>query len=434
MAAVAAFLVLARIALLARDIVLAAKFGTGSTVDAFNVAFAVINWPTQILVSLMTIALVPALVELGMADSRQDQAKLLGEMNAMALTGAILTAVTLWLLASPLTGLFAGDLSQRTTQSALEFTRGFAPVAGFLVLAGYLGVRLQALRDNSFTLFEGLPALGIIVLVVLGSHGLAQTESRFVLGLLVGAIAQCAALLMLLRRRHEPFGGILPSITAPQWRSIGTAMGAMAIGQVLMSLTIPVDQYFVARLGDGELARFGYASRIVSLVNTLGSVVIGRVLLASFTEKAVGGVHAESLKAAVGWAAAFLAGGLAIALLGQGGLDPVISLIFQRGAFGSDEVGKVADMAAILVFQIPLFLAGMVLVQWYASRRDYTMLLRAAICGLVLKGATIAAGAVLYNANWVLWSTVTLYIGTFGYMAAGLVKRAHSRKQAGAAR
>ena len=68
----------------------------------------------------------------------------------------------------------------------------------------------------------------------------------------------------------------------------------MALGQAVITLTIPMDQGIAARLGPGAVAILGYAGRIVILMTGLGAVVFTRASLPVFSPR--------SRKATIRWA------------------------------------------------------------------------------------------------------------------------------------
>ena len=151
-----------------------------------------------------------------------------------------------------------------------------APVALFMVIvSGYLFARLQSRERYGYSVTEALPALAIALLV---RHPLGRRGSR-------GADPWHARRLSAAgpgARRHHRTRAIRLSARcawrhrSAEWRSLYGAVLLMGLGQLLITATIPIDQGFAARLGEGAVATLGYANRIVTLFSGLATIVAGR--------------------------------------------------------------------------------------------------------------------------------------------------------------
>ena len=80
-------------------------------------------------------------------------------------------------------------------------------------------------------------------------------------------------------KSDPPLGAMRLCHRSAEWRSLYSGVLLMGLGQLLITATIPIDQGFAARLGEGSVATLGYANRIVTLFDGLGTIVAGRALL-----------------------------------------------------------------------------------------------------------------------------------------------------------
>ncbi len=409
-------LIAARGAVLLRDIYMAANFGVSGVVDAFNIAFTIISWPAQVVVSVVTIAVVPLLVRLTAQQAEGERSQLIIELNFTLLVIAMLVAAIILIFVEPLCAMFTSSLDPATAALTLKMTRWFVPLAFLMVVAGYLSARLQALRSNMYTLFEGFPAAAIIGVLLLLDGWFTYQGDNLIFGILFGTCLQCLALIWLLKPSREKLGSVSMRHSSPYWRSLYSAIGTMALGQIILSLVLPIDQYFLARLGDGEVARYGYALRVVSLINMLGTTVIARVLLPSFSDFIARNEFATARRYAIKWAIGLLMIGIVGSVIAQYPIAFVVKILFERGQFTSFDTNQTAAMVKILIFQAPFFLSGQVLVQWFAVNQNYKIMLIGAIFSLFMKILFIILFFNYYGINSILFSMVLIYICSSFYM------------------
>jgi peptidoglycan biosynthesis protein MviN/MurJ (putative lipid II flippase) len=161
----------------------------------------------------------------------------------------------------------------------------------------------------------------------------------------------------------------------------------MAAGQMLLTLTIPIDQGFAARLGEGAVATLGYANRIVTLVTGLGTIVIGRALLPVLSSAVAQQNYAMGRRQATQWALLLFVAGVVIAVVGWLLAALAVRLLFERGAFTADASADVANVLRYGLLQLPFYFGGVVLVQWIAALGRLHILLAVACVALVVKVA-----------------------------------------------
>jgi putative peptidoglycan lipid II flippase len=156
----------------------------------------------------------------------------------------------------------------------------------------------------------------------------------------------------------------------------------MLLAQIIVTSTELLDQFFALRMGEGVLARFSYAQRIMALVLGLTSVVLGRAMLPVFAS--VGDLRA-SFALAQRWAWRFGVLGTLCAVAVVLTAEWAVMLLFERGAFTAKDTQEVAQILRVLALQLPFYLFGIVLVQWLGAAGKAPWLLIAAVMGLLAK-------------------------------------------------
>jgi peptidoglycan biosynthesis protein MviN/MurJ (putative lipid II flippase) len=263
--------------------------------------------------------------------------------------------------------------------------RALAPVAAFVVTAGYCMARLQARQRFAYAFADGVPAVLLIVFVIFDQQ--STTGDALVWGTLAGYALQTLWLGELTRRADPIAETVSLRRQAGEWRLIYGPLFVMAAGQAVLSFTNPLDQWLASDLGEGQIATLGYANRIISLVFAFGSIVVARALLPVLSEAAAQDEWRLGSRQARQWAYLLTALGLAGASVGWLIAPWAVSMLFERGAFTAEDSHGVADALRFGLFQLPFCFGGMALVQWLAVIGRYDVLLWVACVALAVKAA-----------------------------------------------
>jgi len=378
--AIGVLTIVAKLFVAGREIAIAWRFGVSPTVDAYQLAVTIVTWVPMMLVSAGSIVLVPRFVALhGRSTERH---RFIAELNGTLLWLSLALAITIWIIAPVGAGLLGTKARAHTIDLTVRICRMMSPVVWAVVWAGYLSARLQARERFAYTITEAVPALGIAAAVV--APLLTTPEVRLGWATSAGYVAQVAVLALMVRRA-DGVGQVAFTHNAPEWSPLYRDLGVMVLGQVVITLALPIDQAFAARIGAGAVATLGYASRIVVLVTGLGAVVFTRALLPVFSREIVGGDPEAAARHARQWS--FLLAGSGIALFALIWLLApwAVSLFFQRGAFTASDADAVAHVLRFGMVQVPFYLGGLALVQWIAAKGSYSSLLWISCGGLVTK-------------------------------------------------
>jgi putative peptidoglycan lipid II flippase len=365
----------------AREMAIAWRYGISGTVDAYQLALTVTTWLPMMLTSVMTVVLVPRLVAL--QNRPEERRSFVAELNGTVLMLAAFVAALTWVATPAASALLASNDNDQVLHLTTAMSRQMAPVALFTVVVGYLSARLQSRERFAYSVTEAIPAVAIAMLVVvpLAIGG----DSRLVWGTSIGFLLQALVLCVMTQRGDAGLGPVKMRHRSPEWRSLYASLGVMAAGQVVLALSIPIDQAFAARLGAGSVATLGYANRIIILITGFGAVVLARALLPVLSRAAADGSHGLGASQARQWSWLLLALGTAIAaavwLLSSWG----VALVFERGAFTPQDTQAVAGVLRFGVLQLPFYFAGLALVQWMAALGRFAVLLWSACVAVVLK-------------------------------------------------
>jgi putative peptidoglycan lipid II flippase len=391
----------------AKEMAIAAAYGTSVVVDAYAFLTTLLNWPGAILSSVMIMVFVPYLVRLKPRTADEAAAFKREIVGTTLLAGGVVTFVAGCIMFSALSrGLT--DLPPQTASMAKVMLLPMVLTVPFGFIEGFLAANVMAQHRQTNTLLEGVPALCIFILVL-------ALPSRSPVQLAWATFAGCVVQLVLLML-VQPTGERLPrpvlSWRSPAWRGLMQGFGIVLLGSALQSATSVVDQIMIAPLGPGAIATLGYASRVISLLLGLGAIAIARALLPTLSELGTLG-HARARRVASRWVVALFLAGIAVGVAAWGIAPWGIRLLFQRGAFTAEDTAGVVQAFRCGLLQLPFFFAGTVVVQLIASANDYRIFLYCGVISLVTKVAANFLLIPVFGIGGVLLATSVMYAVSF---------------------
>jgi len=379
---------LSRILGFVRDMVLAAEIGVGPPTDAYFAAFQIPDLLNYLLAGgALAIAFTPFYLrtqaERGQGEADDLFRVVLGTLGAITM---VLT-VALWIHADRLVALVFDRFDAETLALTVRLTRIVLPAQVFFVTGGV--VRAVLMAHGRFRTQAAAPLLyngGIIV------GGLATGDIEgFAWGALAGAIlGQWAYPLWDMRKvggvslRVAPWD---PRFHAYLWRAL-----PLMIGVSLTTVDEWYEKYFGGQVGVGVIASLAFARRLMMApVAIIGQAVAAAAL------PALAAMHAEGrgrdLDAAL---LGTLRATVALAVAAAGAVfvlaTPIVTVVYQRGAFGADDVARVAPLLALLALAVPGWVAQQVAVRAFFAREETW---RPMLLGSVLAVAVIPLYLVL---------------------------------------
>lgn len=387
---------------LAKEVLIAMRFGTGVVADVYALAFLLALWPVGLWASVIGGVLVPTYIKF-QADAPRELDVLRAELLGIGALGGLLVGVLVWLALEIAVGSGALGLSLGAAALMSRTAIAFGAMSALGVVNAILNSQLLATRSRHLGLMDGVPSLGVILaLLVLP----IQDPWPLVGGTLAGFAAQTVLLVLAQPpawRRTLPrfqFGsGVWPEV----WRGLSVLL----MSQALISVTGVIDQLSVTGLGTSANAVLGYANRIILLVTSLISLAVSRAILPVLAQHR--GDRAQAWRTTMTWSAGlFLVASSAAAVVAVFA-PTVVKLLFERGSFSAADTQSVAEALRFGVLQIPFFCAGIVLVQYVSATQAYKLFLWGNAVNLLVK---LAANALLipdFGVSGAMLSTAVMY-------------------------
>jgi putative peptidoglycan lipid II flippase len=321
------------------DIIVASLFGMNAVVDVTLLAEDAVTTVIGFVTAPISIPLVPELTSARQNGGDDERALLSSVLSLFLLVGAVMLAVgAIWPHLYVL--LFASGFTGSTEAYAEYAFRWMAPIALFMVVTTTVKTALAVRKDFAVMSFsDALMNLAIIAGLLLGARKDALPAVKT-------ASYMCAALLVWVYFWLRSGWALLPSLRRLDAR-VGMLLrqaGPLFIGSATDVLLTLIDRRMASHLTTGSIASIDYASKIYLLPLGIWALQIAEAaypyLVQAFVEGNVRHMN-ELARTSLHRILFFLLPAFAgILLLGE----PVIRLLFQRGAFTAADTERVGTV------------------------------------------------------------------------------------------
>ena len=384
---VSAATMVSRVFGLVRDMVIAAFFGASWMSDAFWVAFRIPNTLSRLLgEGSLTASFIPVFTEYLQKKTKDEALEL--AYNAFTLLSIILTFVSvLGIIFSPLiVGLIAPGFISEPRQFALAvfLNRLMFPYI-FVISLGALcmGILNSFRRFASPALSPVMLNISIIVAALTLRTFFAEPITALAIGVLIGGVLQLSLQWPFLRKSGVKLK-VRFNFRHPGLKQIGLLMIPAMLGAGITTINVFVGTILASMLPGGSVTYLFYADRIVELPLGVFAIAIGTASLPSFSRHVAAG-NIDELKASISFSLRlmlFLTVPATFALMALN--LPIISVIFQRGAF--DAQAAIYTGQALFFYGMGLwaFSVVRVFVATFYSLQDAKWPMRAAIISFIV--------------------------------------------------
>ncbi|MDQ3809537.1 MAG: murein biosynthesis integral membrane protein MurJ, partial [Chloroflexota bacterium] len=319
--------------------------------------------------SVTTAAFVPVFVQ-----HARDERQLWRLVSAiLTLTGLafVVLAVLLALLADPLIGLIGrgfGSVAQR--ELAANLMRIALVSVIFQGLAGVLTSALYARQRFALPAFaSAVYNAGIIAGILLLAHSAGVLA--LAVGLVMGALAQLVLQALGLPSFWRAYRPRI-DLADPAVRRILALGATVALGLLVTIAGQLIDRSLASLLAEGSLTRMEFATRVIQVPLGIVGLAVSYAVLPSLSRSSTG--PDASLAS---YRAALLFGLRVVLLLMLPTLaliaalaQPLVGLLFERGAFGASDTARTAAILLAYSPQLPLTGIDYLLINAFYARQD----------------------------------------------------------------
>lgn len=401
MATVAGLTGLSRVFGFARDIMTAAILGAGPVADAFFVALKLPNFFRRVTAEgAFSVAFVPLYSETLEKEGREKADAFAS--NAFMVMLSILSVLTLlalavmpWIITAIAPG-FTGVTEVQCIRApcpplpdprfdlAVTLSRVTFPYLMLMSLTALLGGVLNAL--DRFAPFAFAPVLfNLCLITALLLSGLFTTPGHALAwGILFAGVLQLAWLWGAAARAKVHLRIMVPRFKDPQIGRVFKLMGPGVIGAGVMHINLFADMIIGSFLAGGSISYLYYADRLNQLPLGVVGIAVGTALLPMFSkalsrDDAKEGQHLFNRAMEV---CLLLALPAAVALAVIPG--PLITTLFERGAFDAADSAMTAKVLMAYAMGLPAYIAIKVFSTAHWARQDTVRPVRISVIATVL--------------------------------------------------
>nr|WP_240953371.1 murein biosynthesis integral membrane protein MurJ [Sneathiella chinensis] len=375
-ATVGGFTMISRILGFVRDILVAAVIGAGPISDAFFVAFRIPNMFRRLVAEgAFSAAFVPMFAR--QLEGKSEKEALDFASHALGfLTGFLFLFSALFMIFMPFLmqylapGFEPGGLR---FELAVDYTRITFPYLACMAVVALLGGVLNAYYK--FAAMSAAPILLNIILIGCLVYSLsgADTDAGLILswGVAAAGVAQVLFLIVACRRAGVSLPLQRPRLT-PKIRRLFKLMLPGLLGAGVLQINILVGTIIASLLATGSISYLYYADRVYQLPLGVIGIAMGTALLPLLSRQLRAGEEgpaAHTMNRAVELSMLFtLPAAAALMTISL----PVISVLFQRGAF--DAAASQTTAAALVAFAsgLPAYVLTKVYAPGFFAREDTT--------------------------------------------------------------
>jgi putative peptidoglycan lipid II flippase len=386
-ATVGSLTMLSRVLGFVRDVLVAAAVGAGMGADAFFVAFKIPNMFRRLFAEgAFSAAFVPIyaghLEEKGKAAARAFAEQSLSVL-VVALLGFLIAAEIAmpWLIRAIAPGFWTTPDRFALT---VELTRITFPYLLFISIASLCGGVLNSL--GRFAAAAATPVLLNLCLIgaVLGlAPLLGSTPLALAWGVALAGFVQAVWLLAALARAGIDLRLTWPRLS-PDVRLMLGRLVPLAFGVGIYQINMLIDTIVASLLPAGAISYLFFADRITQLPLGVIGVAAGTALLPLLSRQLRAGDEQgalESQNRTLEFTLFFtLPAAIALAVLAE----PVVRVLFERGAFATAETAATAGALAAYAWGIPAYVLVKALAPGFFARGDTATPVKAAAAAMVV--------------------------------------------------
>lgn len=392
---------LSRVTGFLRDVLIAALLGTSAVAEAYVAAFLIPNLVRRMMSEGgLHAAIVPPLARLEQDGGPERARAFAAELLTLLSAAAIILVLLAEMLMPHIMHLLAHGFRQSPEKlaDAIAFGRIAFPFVGFTLVLALYGALLNSVERFAAAALVpvvlNLLLIGVLVALLLWP-GLALREAGLALvtTILIAGIVQLALLAWAVSRAgFQPFPrfSLLFAGAGGEARSVLllAVPGMVVAGSGHIHLVLASQFASVTPHG---LAALYFADRLFQLPLGFAASAIGIVLLPRIArawqagdEASLREARAESLRFA---ALLILPAATALHLLAA----PIITVLFQRGAFTATDSFATAENLRWLALSLPAFVMAKILLPEFLARERMRWPLLAALAACLVNVATVLA-------------------------------------------
>jgi murein biosynthesis integral membrane protein MurJ len=320
------------------QVIVTARFGQGSAMDAYFVAAALPTLLAQLMASSLEASVIPVYANMRSKGTKEQISRLFSTLLNLLIILVTLFTIGMFFLRQQLVTLSAPWLNYHTQHLAIGLTPYIIPVLIFMTLNSFMDCLLNAEGQFGWPAYAGiLVPFTTAILVLLA--GQSQGVVMLCIGTLVGQVLQL--IVIIIRAYHAKFVyRFVLDLSSPEIRAIGIVAWPALFTGLIGQASPFVDQIFSSSFNAGSIAVLNNALKLISVpVGVIFSSTARAALPYLARQAAIKDMKAfkETLRLYM-WAVGIATLALSIALILLA--HTVIQILFQHGTFTTEDTTR----------------------------------------------------------------------------------------------
>ncbi len=345
-----------------KEIIIAKNYGLSELLDTYYIAILIPAFINNVFMSSYQSVFIPNYI-LEIKDQKS-----LGSFQFTGMLVTLVISVLFFIISYLFTDyflefFFKGHDVEYYTLIKKQFAF-IAPSILFWGLTSMINGLLNVDNEFKFSTFSSVyTALSIIVCLLFFKTYLGDLV--LAIGTLIGSILGFLSVMLVAIKRKIIF------LKTPDFKSkniivMFRQLPAKLTSSLLNGVNPIVDQYFSAQLIVGSIAALNYGIKIPSFAISIGSIALGNVLLPYFSKMAVYNKEKlfGQLQKIIKYTLYFSFTATIIGILIS---FPIVNIVFERGAFDSNDSEIVSKIQQMYLLQIPFYLIGIIMIRFLTA-------------------------------------------------------------------
>ncbi|WP_138498121.1 murein biosynthesis integral membrane protein MurJ [Nostoc sp. PA-18-2419] len=371
---------LVKVAAVGKELVVAQRFGTGDDIDAFLIALLIPSFIINVIAGSFNTALIPTYMQIREQEGTKAAQRLFCGATISGLGLLVITTILMVVLAP----LYLPRIATGFSPQKLELTfHLLCAIAPFVFLSGIIviwGAVLNAGERFALAAFSPIitPTVTVVLLLTLKSLSIFALAA----GLVCGAVLEIILLGTALHRQGISW--------VPKWYGFDTNLRQvvrqyfpMIAGGLLMCSTNLVDQSMAAMLLPGSVAALNYGNKAIAFPMSLATTALSTAVIPYFSKMIAANDWVGTRRTLKRYMQIIFITTILLSIFLFVFSESIVKILFQRGSFTADDTHLVAQIQSFFAFQIPFYVAGIMVVRLISAMQANHILMWASAYNLI---------------------------------------------------
>lgn len=362
-----------------KEIVVAGSFGLSELLDTFFIASLIPGFISEVFLNSFNTVFVPNYIV------EQKTSKRPGAFQSTSIILTVSASLFFIFVSYLFTDIYLETFFHGHTESYYSLVKlqfyYLLPCILFWGLTSLLSGLLNINDEFRYSsIYPVLTSVSMVICLMFFKDALG--EAVLSIGMLIGSISQFLLLLFIAARKK------IICLEKPSFKNGNVIMmikqvPAKISSSLLSGVNPLVDQFFSAQLVIGSITALNYGIKITSFTIGIIGIAIGNVILPYFSKSFVENQKDTFIKLKLILRNLIL-GSLVLVFLIIIFSNPIISILFERDAFTSNDTLKVSKIQQMYALQIPAYISGLVMVRFLISINKNNFMVFTSFLSLIL--------------------------------------------------